>query len=157
MMVMDTEAIVSYVQTVAAPLLITRGIELVELTYRPQGRQHMLQLLVQTPAGITLEQCAELNRALSHELDAAGLLEEPYLLEVASPGLDRPLTTQRDFKRAAGRLITAELQEPFSGQRQVVGRVVSAEASTVTLEIARWGTVTLPLANIARATMKLRW
>ena len=157
MVVMDTQAIMSYVQTVTEPLLSARGIELVELTYRPQGRQHMLQLLVQTPAGITLEQCAELNRALSYALDTAGLLEEPYVLEVASPGLDRPLTTRRDFERAAGQLITAELQEPFSGQRQMVGRVVSAEASTVTLETARWGTVTLPLANIARATMKLRW
>ena len=154
---MTDEDIVAYVRTVADPLLAERGLELVELAYRPQGWQHVLRLLAHTPGGISLDQCAELNRALSAALDQAEILTEPYLLAVASPGLDRPLTTRRDFERVAGDTITANLREPFAGSWHIVGRVVGASESSVTLETKRWGTVTLPLVNITKAVLKLQW
>lgn len=154
---MTHEEIVAYVRSVAEPLLAARDIELVELTGRPQGRQHCLQLLVHTPGGISLDRCAELNRALSGALDQAALLTEPYLLEVSSPGLDRPLTTRRDFERVTGETVTIDLHEPLAGARQVVGRVVSANDSSVALETQRWGTVALPTANIANAVLTLPW
>ena len=154
---MDAETVVAQVRALAEPFLAEQAVELVELAYRREGRGMVLRLLVHTPGGITLDRCADLNRALSDRLDAGALLDEPYVLEVASPGLDRPLATRRDFERVAGETITADLREPFAGQRQLIGRVVSADDASVTLETKRWGSVALPLAHIAHAVVKLQW
>ena len=141
----------------AEPLLAERGMELVELNARQQGAQLLLQLLVDLPSGITLSQCTELNRALNDALAGSDVGTESYLLEVASPGLDRPLRTHRDFERVAGQTVTATLHQPFAGQHQLVGNVVSADEQHVTLETKRWGAVMLPLASIAKAVITLKW
>src|SRR3990167_9523060 len=95
----NADTVVAHVRGLTEPLLAEQGVELVELMYRREGRGMVLRFLVHTPGGITLDRCAALNRALSDRLDAGGFLDEPYLLEVASPGLDRPLSTRRDFER----------------------------------------------------------
>ena len=153
---MDTDTLLTHVRSVAEPLLAQRETELVELTMVP-GRSQTLRFLVQTAQGITLEECAALHRALSAALDTNGLLQESYLLEVASPGLDRPLRTRRDFERVQGRSVTVELAQPFAGRWQLVGEVVAADDAAIRLETKRWGTVTLPLTNIRRAVVTLRW
>lgn len=145
------------VRELAEPLLAERGVELVELTLARHGREPVVRVLVQTATGITLDECAALNRALSERLDESGVMAEPYVLEVASPGLDRPLASRRDFERARGRSVTVELVERFAGRGQLVGDVASADEMTVTLETKRWGTVTLPFTNIRRAVLTLRW
>ena len=154
---MDIETILSHVRTLAEPLLAARGIELVDLTCRPQGRNHLLQLLVDAPGGISLDRCAEVNRAVSAVLDTAAELTEPYVLEVASPGLDRPLATRRDFERAIGETVTMHLRAPYAGAWEVVGRVVEASDNTVTLETKRWGAIAILISNIAKAVRKLQW
>ena len=153
---MDTDTLLTHVRSVAEPLLAQRETELVELTIVP-GRSPTLRFLVQTAQGITLDECAALNRALSEVLDTNGLLQGSYLLEVASPGLDRPLRTRRDFERVRGRSVTVDLVQPFAGRGQLVGEVRDADETAVMLETKRWGTVTLPLTNIRRAVVTLRW
>ena len=156
-MAMTDEELATYLRTMAEPLLTARNMELVDLLCRRQGARRVLQFLVQTPEGVTLDQCAALNRALSDALEAAAALDEPYVLEVASPGLDRPLMTARDFARIAGETVVVELAEPYAGKRALVGQVVSADAQSVTLETKQLGTVPVPLAHITRAVRKLRW
>ena len=156
-MMMNEHEVLAQVRVTAEPLLAARGMELVELNSGRQGSRRVVRLLVYLPGGITLAQCAELNRALSAELDRVDSFEEPYLLEVASPGLDRPLVTRRDFERVQGETITAELREPFAGQRQLIGQMLSANDTSVTLETKRWGTVTLPLDGIVHASIRLQW
>lgn len=154
---MDTEVLLSQVRALADPLLAAREIELVELSCRRQGPQPVVRLLVQAPGGITLGQCAELNRILSAALDQTDVSPEAYTLEVASPGLDRPLTTRRDFERVIGQQIRADLREPVLGHRQCIGRVIAADDTSVTVETKQWGQVTFPLTGVARAVIHLPW
>src|SRR3989338_3517045 len=90
------------IQALIEPILADHEIELVELMCRLQGRQLLLRLLVDKVGGVTIQQCARMNQLIGEALDAATLIEESYLIEVSSPGLDRPLVTQRDFERALG-------------------------------------------------------
>lgn len=154
---MNDQELLTVVQAAAAPLLAARGMEQVELTGARSGARRAIRLLVYTPAGVTLEQCAELNRVLCDALEQQPELTEAYVLEVASPGLDRPLTSRRDFERVLGQWVTADLRQPVAGRHQWAGRVTAADETAVTLETTRHDTVTVPLAQVARARLQLRW
>src|SRR3990167_2146356 len=80
-------------------------IELVDITYKREQGGMVLRLLVDTPQGITVDECERLNNFLSELLDKEDVISEHYTIEVASPGLDRPIVTDRDFQRVLGKML----------------------------------------------------
>ncbi|MDP8261323.1 MAG: hypothetical protein P9M01_03135 [Candidatus Kappaea frigidicola] len=76
---------------------------LIHCDVRPQNRTMMIRFLVDKPEGISIAECASISRVIEREIDAKGLFAQGYTLEVASPGLDRLLKTQLDFKRVLGK------------------------------------------------------
>jgi len=113
----------------------------------PAGRRRLLKLVVDADGGAALDQIAEVSREVSVRLDASGVMGEvPYTLEVSSPGVDRPLTEPRHWRRAQGRLVSAPLaaaDEAGSGRPGAArraptmhGRIVLASDTTVTLDMA---------------------
>jgi ribosome maturation factor RimP len=107
------------------------------------GRRKLLRVVVDADGGVSLDDIERISRELSAVLDeTAAMGEAPYTLEVSSPGVDRPLTEPRHWRRAAGRLVTAPLtpqpQPPVdekAGPAAVRGRVIQADASGVTLDV----------------------
>jgi ribosome maturation factor RimP len=108
------------------------------------GRRRLLRVVVDADNGVNLDDITLISRALSAELDANGAMgETPYTLEVSSPGVDRPLTEPRHWRRAAGRLVRVPLltrsqsatQDP-AHSRTVEGRVLAASDQAVLLEVA---------------------
>ncbi|MCZ7433982.1 ribosome maturation factor RimP [Streptomyces sp. WMMC1477] len=94
------------------PLVTERGLDLEELTVTPAGKRRVLRIVVDSDEGVQLDACAELSRAASAALDEDDPMgSAPYVLEVTSPGADRPLTEPRHYRRAVGRLIIARLHE----------------------------------------------
>lgn len=92
------------------PLATERGMDLEEITITPAGRRRVLRVVVDTDDGVGLEECAELSREVSRTLDETEVMGgTPYVLEVSSPGAERPLTQPRHYRRAVGRLIRANL------------------------------------------------
>jgi ribosome maturation factor RimP len=79
-----------------------QGAELVDVASAGSGRRPVLRVYVDVPGGTTAEACAALSRAIEARLETSGLVGERYVLEVSSPGLDRPLRTRRDFARLVG-------------------------------------------------------
>lgn len=80
------------------------GFELVELAVLDRGHKTLLRVFADRPSGgISIDECARLSRKLSDWFDLENVFERAYILEVSSPGLDRPLTTRRDFERKLGR------------------------------------------------------
>ena len=99
-------------------------LDLVELIVRRQNETIQIILLVDLPAGgIGLEACAQLNRRLDTQLYEVLKLGDNYTLEVSSPGLDRPLVTISDFRRAVIRKIHLFLREPVYGKVELIGRL----------------------------------
>jgi ribosome maturation factor RimP len=103
---------------------------------------------------MTVEDCAEISRSVSALLDVADPIAGAYMLEVSSPGIDRPLVRPEDYDRFAGFDARIELDEPLDGRKRFKGKLLGRAADAVRL-IAETGEVLLPLAGIARAKLVL--
>lgn len=116
------------------PVIISQGYELEDVSVTSAGRRSLIRVIVDGDDGIDLDGVADVSRAVSDVLDGTGdsvdsaAFAGPYVLEVSSPGVDRPLTEPRHWRRATGRLVKAP-----SGDRVVTGRIVSADDQQVTL------------------------
>ena len=144
---MDIERVLPQITALVAPLLAGQSVEVVECTLRPEGRRFVLRFLVETPQGVTLGQCAALNRQIGAALDEANLFEAPYVLEVASPGLDRPLVTQRDYERVLGDRISVTTQAGGRTATQM-GRLMHVDDQVLVLEVRAGERVSIPRASV---------
>lgn len=132
------------------PVVEGLGYELWDLEYAA-GRGHgLLRVYVDAAAGITLEDCERVSRAVSEVLDAADPVPGHYTLEVSSPGLERTLRTAGQFARFVGESVYVELNEPLDGRRRYKGWLRAAGADTVEIEVDGRRQV-LPIAGIRKA------
>lgn len=121
------------------PVVESGGLDLEDVEVVAAGKRRLVRLLVDRDGGLDLDTVAEVSHAASAALDAADgatgtdgpLGRAPYVLEVSSPGVDRPLTAPRHWRRARTRLVLAELADGTS----VTGRVIQADDDGVTLDI----------------------
>jgi len=115
------------------PVVTATGYELLDLTVSSAGRRSLVRVTVDGDAGIDLDAVAEVSRAVSDALDAdAAAFAGPFVLEVSSPGVDRPLTEPRLWQRALGRLVSVPIGD---GTDPIVGRVRALNEAGVTLEV----------------------
>jgi ribosome maturation factor RimP len=133
------------------------GLALVRVAMFGGKSDPTLQIMAERPdtRQLTLEDCAELSRALSDVLDEADPIEEAYRLEVSSPGIDRPLTRSQDFEDFKGFDARIKLSAPHNGRKQFEGRLVGLAGADVVLADPRLGEVTVPFAAIASAKLLL--
>jgi ribosome maturation factor RimP len=120
---------------VVEPVVAAGGYDLEDLTVTRVGRRHLLRIAVDSDSGVDLDTVAELSRGISAALDAAEaggdeLIAGEYELEVGSPGVDRPLTEPRHWRRNRSRLVKVT-----AGGSEVTGRVVAADDAGVTLDV----------------------
>ena len=137
-------------ETRLAPLVEGLGYELWELEYSPGRGNGFLRLYIDAAAGITLDDCERVSRAVSEVLDAEDPIPGQYTLEVSSPGLERPLRTAQHFARFVGETVSVETVQAIEGRRRFKGALTAAGADTVEVEVdgKRW---TLPLGGIRKA------
>ena len=132
------------------PVVEGLGFELWELEYFPRRGNALLRLYLDSPGGVTLDDCERVSRAVSEVLDAEDPLPERYELEVSSPGLERPLRTPEQFARDVGEQVFVELVAPLEGRRRFKGPL--AAVSTTTIEVAVDGQRhALPIAAVRKA------
>jgi len=116
--------------------LRSQGIELVDLIYRYGGRDLVLRILADRPqGGITLDDCAYLNSEIGRIMDEKNILEEYCILEVASPGLDRPLKTKSDFLRNLNKKVKLFLSEKINSKMELDGDITGATDTSVYIDI----------------------
>ncbi|MBL6274809.1 ribosome maturation factor RimP [Micromonospora fiedleri] len=140
-------------RAVIAPVVDEAGYDLEDLSVSRAGRRHVVRVIVDADGGINLDAVADVSRAVSAALDAAeesggDIVAGEYQLEVSSPGVDRPLTLPRHWRRNVGRLVRVTVRGAGesgarpAGDRQVTGRVVAADDESVALEVdgerAQW-------------------
>ena len=114
------------------PVAAAAGMDLASLRASVAGRRRLVRVIVDSDAGVSLDDAALVSRDIAAVLDATDVMGNiPYTLEVSSPGVDRPLTEPRHWRRAAGRLVKVKV----AAEGTLQGRVVAAAADGVTLEI----------------------
>jgi ribosome maturation factor RimP len=146
----------SHLEPIITPAIEAAGYRLVRLRLL-SGKRKTLQIMAERPDGqMNVDDCAKLSRALSEFLDAnEDTVEGEYLLEVSSPGIDRPLTRLTDYARWSGHDARIELVAPdASGRKRFKGKLLGLDGSDVAIEIdgARR---TLPFRAIAEAKLVL--
>lgn len=135
------------------PSLAAMGYRLVRVAFLG-ARRTTLQIMAERldDAPMTVDDCTEISRSVSALLDVADPIAGAYLLEVSSPGLDRPLTRPEDYDRFAGFAAKVELGRPLDGRKRFKGRILGRDDSHVRL-VGDTGEVRLPLADIAKAKL----
>jgi ribosome maturation factor RimP len=115
------------------PALSAAGMDLESARVTVAGKRRMLRVVVDADGGVSLDDAAEVSREISALLDAVDAMGDvPYTLEVSSPGVDRPLTEPKHWRRAARRLVKVKV----TGEGTVEGRILAADDNGVTLDVA---------------------
>lgn len=147
------------VAAVAEGLLASLNLELVEIEYKREGRGMVLRVYIDKQGGVTLDDCSEVSRELSAVLDVDDVIPSRYTLEVSSPGLNRPLVKETDYRRYAGKLVkirTRLLTPDDKGnlRKTFFGELLGCEDGMVRVKLKEGQTASLPLAGIARANLE---
>lgn len=155
-MAADLDKIRAIVERAAA----TFSLEVVEVDLRGGGKSRTLRVVIDKPAGITHEDCANLSREVGTILDVEDVIPGgQYLLEVSSPGLDRKLKKPEDYTRFTGSLVKLQTREPLDGTRNFEGRLQGLAEGRITLELPAIkkkqpaGRVEIELDNIEKANL----
>jgi ribosome maturation factor RimP len=151
--------VVSRVSELAEPLAASLGLELAEVEYKQEGGRMVLRLFIDRDGGVTLDDCAAVNRELAEILDVEDFIQSRYNLEVSSLGLNRPLKKPSDYERFTGRLVkirTYELLADDAGNKRktFTGELLGLYGGIVRLKLTEGQTAGVPLEKVAKANLE---
>ena len=121
---MNKKNIVSQVEDITLPIISKYAFELVDIEYIKEGSQWYLRVYIDNDKGITIDDCSNVSLELAKKLDEIDPITEAYILEVSSPGLDRPLKTTRDFHKYKGEIVEISLYKAIDGIKHFEGELV---------------------------------
>lgn len=144
------------VRQVAEPILQSEGLELVDLEYQREAQGWVLRFYIDREGGVTVEDCAEVSGELGAVLEVRDLIANPYVLEVSSPGLTRPLKKPEDFNKFRNHLVKMKTFEPIEGRRNFKGILLGLEGEKVRLKM-EGQLYEIPLEGIAKANLEIEF
>ncbi len=139
-------------QTLIEPSIAALGYELVGIEYFPGGKGALLRVYIDSPDGVTVEDCERVSHQVSGVLEVEDPIRHGYTLEISSPGVERPLFTPAHFQRFAGEKIRVRLTVPVDGRRNVIGILKGIEHGQVVV-LEEGVEFRLPLEAIGRAQL----
>lgn len=145
--------LITKIEEFVTPILEKDQVELVDLTYQKTHSGWTLSFYLDKPGGITLEDCQDWSHRLGTVLDESLLIDRSYVLEVASPGLDRALRKLKDFEKFSGQMVHAKLFAPLDGQKNFHGVLLGADEAVIRMELDDKRTVELPRSQIAKCRL----
>jgi len=113
--------IVTEINSLISPTISGLGFELYDLMFVKEGSNWYLRVFIDKPSGVTIDDCETVSRAIEKELDENDPIEQSYILEVSSPGIDRPLKKDADFERFKGSLVDVKLYKPINKKKTFTG------------------------------------
>lgn len=133
------------------------GFELFDLRFFQAGSRSILRVTIDSPEGVKIADCELVSNELSLLLDAENFSpNRPYNLEVSSPGIDRPLKTERDYRRIIGKDVRLHLTEGVDGKKTITGEVVSCEDNKLKVKYEN-KIVDIPLSDIYSGKEEIRF
>ena len=130
--------------------ILSEGFECVDIALGPEAGRRVLRILVDREGGMPLDACAQLSRSLGSLLEEVEELPDGYVLEVSSPGINRPLVKPEHFQRFQGERAKIKLRERMQGERTLVGVLGELQGGVLELQTPE-GTQRVPMDNIATA------
>jgi ribosome maturation factor RimP len=130
------------------------GLELVHWEMEGPRNNQALRIFIDKEGGVTHSDCETVSHQVGALLDGEDLIADQYMLEVSSPGVDRPLYKRADYQRFAGSKVKLKTQQPINGQRNFRGRLLGIEDDTVKLEAENSGILEIAFEQITKANIE---
>ena len=148
----NTISITKQVSELIEPILDGMGFELVDLEYLSDRGRWVLRIYIDKSNGVTLDDCATVSGELGDIIDIKNIIDHEYVLEVSSPGLNRPLKKEADFIRVIGKRIRVKMRKPVEGRRNFTGILNDFREKKLVME-SEGGLVTLAWPEIEKANL----
>jgi ribosome maturation factor RimP len=148
---MVTQA-VQEVMLLIEPILDEMGIELVDVEYLSEGGRWILRVYVDRDGGITLDDCVRVSREIEDVIEVKEFFQQPYVLEVSSPGLNRPLKKEKDFVHAVGKDVNIQMAAPVGGRRNFKGKLQFFEEGVLCVTVNQ-DRFLLPYEGVKKANL----
>ena len=122
------------IESIVEPLITKSGYEYVGTQINKHGADTELIVYADKPGGLQLDDCEKISRMIDPVIDEHDPIEESYYLCVSSPGLDRPLKSERDFKRSVGKTVDIKLYRPLDGKKEWTGKLTAFDEQGFTID-----------------------
>ena len=153
---MQDKVVLERLKEIISGILRASNLDLVDLTFKKEGGRKILKVLADTENGITLDQCTEMNRVIGDALDKEGVINENYVLEVSSPGLDRPLKKMSDFFRVKDKRVCVYTYIRINEKKEFRGILEAVNEDSITIREESLTSVVIPVDKISKATLDYR-
>jgi ribosome maturation factor RimP len=130
-----SEMIVDKIRDFLESFLKTLGLELFDVQFRKEGHGWVLRIFIDSEAGVTLDRCSDVSRELGQYLEVEDLIQHAYILEVSSPGLERPLKSTEDFRRFNGKKAKVRLHDAVDGEKIFIGNIAKVDGDIIFVEL----------------------
>ena len=137
----------------AEQIAASMGMEVILVEIKGDGNRSIVRTFIDQPSGVTLDDCERFSKRLSVTLDVEDWIPFTYILEVSSPGVNRPLVKETDFQRYCGKNAKVRTRLPLEGQSNFKGKIVSVTEGRITLEITSGKQVGIAIADIEKANL----
>ena len=145
------------VSNLIAPLLDREGYELVAVETIGNRKNQILRLLIHKQGGLSVQDCKLVDQTVRPILEIHQILDDFSQFEIASPGIDRPLTTSRDFQRNIGKDVKIETTSPNGQMLEVQGRVKKVVDGCIVLEQASGDNTNIDISQVCKGYIQLVW
>ncbi|MBN2242898.1 MAG: ribosome maturation factor RimP [Acidobacteria bacterium] len=135
----------------AENIAASMGMEVVLVEVKGGGNKSVVRAFIDQPEGVSLDDCERFSRRFSVSLDVEDWIPSSYTLEVSSPGVDRPLVKESDFKRFCGKDATVRTRTPIGARRNFKGRIADVAGGCMELEISQGNKVKIAIMDIEKA------
>jgi ribosome maturation factor RimP len=143
------------VEKLAKPILEQEGLELVDIEYKKEGTQWFLRIFIdREERPVDLDDCSRVSEKLSDVLDEADPIPGAYILEVSSPGAERPLKKEKDFHKAVGKNVHITTYEPIEGQKVFDGVLTQYDGTQLTVQEKK-KSFQIPIEKVAKARLSV--
>ena len=142
------------IQEIAGRIVASEGLELVDIEFKPGKNRGLLRIFIDKDGGVTLNDCENVSRQLGTILDVEDVIKSAYVLEVSSPGLDRPMRTDREYRRAIGFRVKLTTVDDQGNTEQMTGKLIGMSDEDLVLE-DRGKSRTISRAMVKRAIQDL--
>jgi len=149
-----SKEIIDRVNGIATSILFNEGMELVEIEYRREAKGWVLRLFIDKEGGASIDDCSRISQEIGRSLDVEDFILTPYTLEVSSPGLTRPLKSEKDFIKYRNYLIKVKTFDPIGNRRRFKGKLLGISENRIGIEVDG-GVIHIPIANVARANLEM--
>jgi ribosome maturation factor RimP len=149
----EKQSLEARISGLAEQVAASMGMEIVLVEIKGEGSRSIIRTYLDLPTGVTLDDCERFSKRFSVVLDVEDWIPFSYVLEVSSPGINRPLIKESDFHRFCGKNAKVRTRLPIEGQKSFKGKIVGINEGKLMLEVAQEKKVVIAVADIEKASL----